>query len=313
VQPTYAGNIDAFIAKLVPSQPTLAITSPEDRTSWPAGATVLVIGSASEAVTMNGRPVDAWASSGSFFHQVIVAAGENDYEFTATDPYGQVATARLVLFGTQAQPGAIDFTNFSDVSASFQGGYARTSFNQDSQVLYADLRVANTGQYPADAPLIVGVKNISDPTVHAIGYDGVLSDGTPYFDYTKRMAGTTLAPGGATEYQDLAFFDPNRTQFTYDLVFLGKLNQAPLITSVPVVDAVVGRSYSYAATATDPDGDPLAFSLTTAPTSMHVDASTGKVTWSPTAADLGTHGVTLRVEDGRGGYTTQTSPLKVAA
>ena len=101
----------------------------------------------------------------------------------------------------------------------------------------------NAGQYPADAPLIVGVKNISDPTVRAVGFDGVMPDGTPYFDFTQLMAGKTLAPGGTTDYQSLSFLDPNRSQFTYDLVFLGKLNQAPAITSVPVVDAIAGRSY----------------------------------------------------------------------
>ena len=109
-----------------------------------------------------------------------------------------------------------------------------------------------------------------------------MPDGTPYFDFTRLMAGKTLAPGGTTDYQSLQFLDPNRSQFTYDLVFLGKLNQPPAITSVPVVDAIAGRTYSYAATATDPDGDPLTFSLTTAPSAMQVDPASGQVTWSPT-------------------------------
>src|SRR5262249_29694385 len=38
---------------------------------------------------------------------------------------------------------------------------------------------------------------------------------------------------------------------------------------------------------------------------MQVDAATGKVTWSPQQADLGTHAVALRVDDGRGGTAEQ--------
>ena len=84
----------------------------------------------------------------------------------------------------------------------------------------------------------MGVKNISDPTVRAMGFDGVMPDGTPYYNFTALMAGKTLAPGGTTDYQSLAFLDPNRVQFTYDLEFLGQLNRPPAITSVPVVDAL---------------------------------------------------------------------------
>src|SRR5262249_55971937 len=160
-------------------------------------------------------------------------------------------------------------------------------FNESSDVLYADLRVRNAGQYPANAPLIVGVKNISDPDVRAVGFDGVMPDGTPYYDFTSRMAGTTLVPGGTTDYQSLAFADPGRSQFTYDLVFLGKLNQAPAITSIPVVEGLVGKSYAYSATATDPDNDPVHFSLSVGPAGMQVDGTTGKVAWSPSTDDLG--------------------------
>jgi hypothetical protein len=262
-------------------------------------------------VTLNGRPVDTLDASGNFFSKLTVAPGQNSIDIMATDVAGVIGKTPLTLEGSQAPAGAIDFSLFSDVSASFTGDYARTSFNESSHVLYADIRVRNAGRYLADAPLIVGVKNLSDPTVRAVGFDGVMPDGTPYFDFTRLMAGKTLAPGGTTDYQSLEFLDPNRSQFTYDLVFLGKLNQSPAFTSVPVVDAIAGKTYTYNASAIDPDGDPLTFSLTTAPSVMHVDPSSGQLTWSPTTEDLGTHNITLRVDDGRGGYATQSYVINV--
>ena len=149
------------MAKVALSTPHISINSPADGSSFLAGSGILITGSASDPVTMNEKPVAVMDASGNFFNQVVVSPGENDYLFAARDQYGQTATAKLVLFGTQPQPGAIDFSLFSDVSASFTGDYARTSFNEDTNILYADLRVRNAGQYPADAPLIVGVKNIS--------------------------------------------------------------------------------------------------------------------------------------------------------
>jgi hypothetical protein len=308
-----AGTIDSGLVGSGHSTagPALSVESLGGNTSFPAGSNILISGQASAPVALDGKPVQTTDAAGDFFNQVTIQPGRNVLTFTSGSLGGQSSTVTLVLQGSESTSSQLDFGAFSDVSASFRGEYARTSFNEDTKILYANLRVRNTGQYPADAPLIVGVKNISDPTVRAEGFDGTMPDGTPYFDFTKRMAGKTLAPGGTTDYQSLSFLDPNRTQFTYDLVFLGKLNQPPAITSVPVVDAIAGRTYSYAATATDPDGDPLTFSLTTGPSAMQVGPASGHVIWSPTTHDLGTHNITLRVDDGRGGFATQAYVINV--
>src|SRR5262249_52278819 len=151
------------------------------------------------------------------------------------------------------------------------GEYGRTSFDEGSNVLYADLSVRNTGQYPADAPLLVGVTNLSDPNVRVKDPDGLTPDGIPYYDFSKLVAGRTVHPSEVTGSRTVAFSDPQRIPFTYDLVFLGRLNQAPAITTVPVVEAFAGRPYAYAVGATDPDGDPLTFSLTIHPAGLAID------------------------------------------
>ncbi len=292
-------------------QPALTVAAPGGGTTFPAGSTILLTGTASGPVTLNGTPVQAMDAAGDFFTSVVVTPGINTLDFASSVNNGPASTVTLTLEGVQPTPGTIDFTNLSNVSASFTGDYARTSFNEATETLYADLQVQNAGTYPAGAPLIVGVKNISDPTVRALEFDGVMPDGTPYYDFTSLMAGKTLAPGETTDYQSLEFLDPNRVQFTYNLVFLGQLNQPPAITSVPVVNAIAGQTYTYPATATDADSNPLTFSLTTAPRAMQVDPTSGQVAWSPTTADLGTHNVTLRVNDGLGGYATQSYVINV--
>lgn len=72
-------------------------------------------------------------------------------------------------------------------------------------------------------------------------------------------------------------------------------NSVPVITSTAPTTGTVGQAYTYQAAATDGDGDPLTWSLPTAPSGMTVSAI-GLVSWTPSAA--GTFPVTLRVSDG---------------
>jgi hypothetical protein len=210
-------------------------------------------------------------------------------------------------------PQRIDFSILSDVSASFQPQYGRTAFDDDTHVLHADLLAQNTGHYLVDAPLLVGIIHISDPTIRVQNADGVTPDGIPYYDFSAVVPGGTLLPGQQTGSRSLAFFNPGRVPFTYDLVFLGQLNQNPAFTSQPVLQGNAGRPYVYQAQATDPDKDrnQLTFSLLAGPSGMTVDKTTGNVTWSPATADIGTHNVALRVDGGRGGSAEQDYVLTV--
>ena len=301
------------------SPPHIVVISPDDSSSFSPGSKVLVAGESLAVapnatitnVVVNGAPVDVLDASGGFFTQVDVIPGQNVFEFTTTDTYGQTAGTTLTLMGVQPTPGEIDFSLFSDVTASLEGAYARTSFNENSDILYADMAVRNAGQYSADAPLLVGLTNLSDPTVRVRDPDGLTPEGIPYYNYSDLVAGGTLQPGELTGDRTLAFYNPNRIQFTYDLVFLGQLNQAPQFLTVPDVEALAGRAYRYDSDATDPDADPVSFSKVAGPQNASVDPTTGEITWSPTADDLGNHAVVLRAEDGRGGSTEQHYVLSV--
>ncbi|BAZ50329.1 YD repeat protein [Nostoc sp. NIES-4103] len=60
------------------------------------------------------------------------------------------------------------------------------------------------------------------------------------------------------------------------------INQDPIITSTPIIEAVVGQPYEYLVRANDPDGDPLNFSLNQAPEGMVIDPQTGRISYTPT-------------------------------
>jgi streptogramin lyase len=77
-------------------------------------------------------------------------------------------------------------------------------------------------------------------------------------------------------------------------------NRPPVFTSQPVVTANVDAAYRYQATASDPDGETLTFSVVSGPQGLAIDPASGLVTWAPTADQVGANNnVTLQVSDGQ--------------
>jgi RHS repeat-associated protein len=77
------------------------------------------------------------------------------------------------------------------------------------------------------------------------------------------------------------------------------------------VGAPVGTPFTYSVAATDPDGDTPSFSLTQSPPGMTISSSTGLISFVPTAAQIGTQSVTVRVDDGKGLSSIQTFQVVV--
>jgi RHS repeat-associated protein len=262
-----------------------------------------------QAITVNLSELAPGSSATLIFRLVNNdGAGTSSVHITSVQILPGPKTAPVVVVpevAAVAAPQAIDFSLLSDVSASFQGQYGRTSFDEATKMLHADLAMHDSGQYLVDTPLLVGINHLSDPSVLVVNTDGATPEGIPYYDFSGLVPQHTIKPGEMTGSRTVTFFNPNRVTFTYDLVVLGQLNHPPVFTSRPNTEAIPSVPYTYNATAFDPDNDPLKFSLLSGPAGMAVDAATGRVTWSPQDSDLGTHAVALRVDDGRGGTAEQ--------
>jgi len=111
----------------------------------------------------------------------------------------------------------VNFSNLEDVSASLEPEYKQTSFNDKTNILYTDISVRNGGQYPVRGSLLVGIDNISDPTVRVLGTDGTTPEGIPYYNFTANVSGGILESGELTDTGTLKFYNPNGVQFTYDV------------------------------------------------------------------------------------------------
>ena len=81
-------------------------------------------------------------------------------------------------------------------------------------------------------------------------------------------------------------------------------NHPPQITSVPVRFAHAGQAYEYDVTAFDQEAEPITFSLVgTVPSGMAIDATTGKLTWTPPVDATGSVDVTVKAADASGSDT----------
>ncbi len=302
------------------SSPAISISHPLTETQYESGQTILVSGQALAAVhagpnattlpnrvvavLINGVAVDAVDGSGNFYHQTTVLPGENLLQVTAIDALGQRSSRTISLFGAADGDGGFENLLF-DVSPSFREAYARTSFDDRTNLLYAQMAIKNIGQYGVVNPFLVGVRNISDPTVSVVHEAGRTREGMPYYDFSALVPGSSLDATEITGLVDATFHNPGQVRFTYELVFLAKLNEPPIFTSIPVMNAYLGQPYEYDADAIDAESDTLEYSLVNAPRGMMINHATGEMTWTATEADLGAHQIMIRVDDGREGAAEQ--------
>ena len=76
-------------------------------------------------------------------------------------------------------------------------------------------------------------------------------------------------------------------------------NRAPTITVASNFDVLVGRPITVTPIASDPDGDPLTFSINSRPAWMSFSTQSGVLTGTPATGDVGLYNVTITVSDGK--------------
>jgi hypothetical protein len=77
-------------------------------------------------------------------------------------------------------------------------------------------------------------------------------------------------------------------------------NQAPTISGTPASQTLQGQQYTFTPAASDANGDTLTFSISNKPSWATFTAATGKLSGSPTSAQIGTYSnIQISVSDGK--------------
>ena len=94
----------------------------------------------------------------------------------------------------------------------------------------------------------------------------------------------------------------------------GPTNRPPTISGTPATSVAAGQAYSFRPTASDPDGQALTFSIANAPAWANFNASTGRLSGTPNAADVGTYaGIVISASDGAATTSLPTFSITVVA
>lgn len=91
-------------------------------------------------------------------------------------------------------------------------------------------------------------------------------------------------------------------------------NSAPTISGTPLKAVSAGSAYSFTPTAKDANGDTLTFSIANKPAWASFSTSTGKLSGTPTSAQVGTYGsIAIKVSDGKVSASLASFSISVSA
>jgi hypothetical protein len=104
--------------------------------------------------------------------------------------------------------------------------------------------------------------------------------GTPLPANVGKFANITISVSDGTSRASLAPFT---------ITVLPLLNSPPQISGAPAGSVVVGKTYSFQPTATDPNGLRITFGIWNRPSWATFDGATGRLSGTPSAANVGTY------------------------
>ncbi len=198
--------------------------------------------------------------------------------------------------GTEASATPIPRTQRGDTAptiTSLPVTQGRTGLLYRYQLIASDPDAGDTKTFELSAP----------PTGMTVGAASGLIEWTPL-------------PGQAGAHRIAASVRDSRnrvTSQTFEIfVETQVVNSPPVILSTALTFAMVGKPYAYTVRASDPDaGDLLSFTRLAGPAGLSVHSSTGAVIWLPAINQLGSHAVSVRVQDLAGLSQTQTYQIQV--
>ncbi len=196
-----------------------------------------------------------------------------------------------------------DFTNFTWTKALPGSGPAvrleGLVFNRTGELVVAQ---ADLLRYNLETETIVGSFDVpQDAWPVPVSVDNLGNIYTSDFENGNGSLSADIVRFNSEGEEPLAINDPDLFG-PFGLAISGVV----LASDPPVL-------YAYQVEASDPDGDALSYSLIEGPPGMVIDSESGLIEWWVTSKDLGSHGVTVEVEDGKGGADQQMFTLVIKA
>lgn len=262
------------------------------------------------------------ATFGSAYSYSLTATDPQGYPLTfalASGPTGMTLSGNTLTWtpsGTQTGSQSVTVT-----VSDGHGGTATQSFSISLHAQSGETPPAFESTPVTSYTLTHAATQLYTYNAHALDGSGatltyVLVSGPTGATINAQTGVVTWNPSVAGQYPfQIAVYDGQggSSQQNYTLTVNPAVDHPPKITSQPVTQVLPGQDYQYGVQVTDADNDTLTYHLTTSPSGMTINPSTGLIDW-PTPANLvGSTNVGIEVDDGFGGSDFQTYQITPVA
>ena len=283
---------------------------------------IQVKGPENRAPTITGSPVTSVQATQSYSFQPAASDPDNDtltYAIANRPAWASFSTSTGRLSGA---PTAAQVGNYSNIVISVTDGRASAALPAFA---------INVSAAPNRAPTISGspaqsvdagdaysfTPAASDADEDTLGFSITNRPGWASFDTaTGRLSGTpTSAHVRAYNNIVISVSDGKASASlpAFNLTVNAAANDPPTISGTPPTTVNAGAAYNFKPTATDPDNDPLTFSIQNKPSWAAFNTSTGVLSGAPTATHAGAYSnVVISVTDGTATVSLPAFSITVA-
>jgi RHS repeat-associated protein len=183
-----------------------------------------------------------------------------------------------------------DFNTTTDVELLL----SNVRLDSDTGTYTADLQVRNNGTTTLGRELAVVLTNLPDG-VSLNSVSGTDSENSPYINLSNAIRPGGLNPQAISDAVQIVFDNPSLTRFDLQPVFYaGALEQPPQLSPIESQSVMPGERLEIPLIATDPNGDPISYSLRSdTPLPKGTLSGDGTLIFTPAPDDIGTYNFTV--------------------
>ncbi|MEM6433273.1 MAG: peroxidase family protein [Cyanobacteria bacterium P01_D01_bin.115] len=224
--------------------------------------------------------------------RVIIGEIENQVDSDGINTPIFVDNPTLAMAGGALDLGTLAVSN--DVAVRFSG----VRFDDATGQYTATLQLHNTSETDLGRNIAVLFANLPSG-ITLQDASGTDTSGNGYLNMRNAIRPGGLTAGSFSDGLEVRFSNPSQLRLALQpQVWVGGPNQAPVFDTVAPITATPGQTTTITLAATDPDGDPITYSLqgTNLPNSK-LDGN-GNLVFEPTPNQVGTYDFTVTASDG---------------
>lgn len=167
-----------------------------------------------------------------------IALGANESQTVQVDDWINLGTTQVHLLIDEGNDGTIDReeileppSTVENVTAMIRLDKFSSRFDRATGQYLMMATLTNIGADPLSELQMI-IETVTPNTVTVANADGTTDGGKPYYDYSTLLGDGTLDPGETSGSKQLAFNNPSRVTFSFDVSVWGKVNGGPAAPSL---------------------------------------------------------------------------------